>query len=299
MKARSLSRSERRWGILLALPAILGFFVFTLAPMLASLFFSFTNWTIGGGFSFIGIDNYKRMFTSDPLFLKSLSVTVYYTFAVVPLGLIVAFAVALLLNQDIKGKGLFRTIYYLPTLVPSIASAVLWIWLFNPDQGLLNSLLHAVHAPTSKWIYDSSTAVPSLVLMSTWAFGNTAVIFLAGLGGVPSHLYEAVAIDGGNAWHKLRHVTLPMMTPSIFYNLVSGVIVTFQVFNQAYVMTQGGPNNSTNFYIYYLYQTAFRDSQMGYASALAWVLFMITLVVTVLLFRSARKWVYYEMGAAR
>jgi multiple sugar transport system permease protein len=224
---------------------------------------------------------------------------VYYTFAVVPLGLIVAFAVALQLNQDIKGKGLFRTIYYLPTLVPSIASAVLWIWLFNPDQGLLNSLLHAVHAPTSKWIYDSSTAVPSLVLMSTWAFGNTAVIFLAGLGGVPSHLYEAVAIDGGNAWHKLRHVTLPMMTPSIFYNLVSGVIVTFQVFNQAYVMTQGGPNNSTNFYIYYLYQTAFRDSQMGYASALAWVLFMITLVVTVLLFRSARKWVYYEMGAAR
>jgi multiple sugar transport system permease protein len=180
-----------------------------------------------------------------------------------------------------------------------VASAVLWIWIFNPDVGLLNSMLKNVGLPGSKWIYDSSSAVPSLILMSTWGFGNAAVIFLAGLQGVPRQLYEAVAIDGGGAWRKFRHVTLPMMTPTIFYNLVTGVIGTFQVFNQAFVMTQGGPNNSTEFYIYYLYQTAFTKSEMGYASALAWVLFVIVLIVTLLLFRNARRWVYYEVGTAR
>lgn len=294
-----LSRSEQRWGVLMALPAILGFLIFTFVPMLASLFFSLTDWTIGGGFHFTGLANYRHMFGHDPLFTKSLTVTLYYTLGSVPLVLIVGFAAAMLLNQKARGRSIFRTIYYLPTLVPSVASAVLWIWLFNPDQGLLNSLLHDAGLPGSKWIYDQSTAVPSLILMTTWGFGNTAVIFLAGLQGVPTHLYEAVAIDGGGFWSKFRHITLPMMTPSIFYNLVTGVIGTFQVFNQAYVMTQGGPNNSTEFYIYYLYQTAFTKSQMGYASALAWVLFVIVLIVTLLLFRNARHWVYYEVGAAR
>lgn len=283
----------------MAAPAILGFAVFTLAPMLASLFFSFTDWTIGGSFSFTGLANYKRMFAHDPLFYKSLTATLYYTLGSVPLILIVGFLAAMLLNQKARGKGVFRTIYYLPTLVPSVASAVLWIWIFNPDVGLLNSMLRDVGLHGSQWIYDSSTAVPSLILMSTWGFGNAAVIFLAGLQGVPRHLYEAVAIDGGGAWRKFRNVTLPMMTPTIFYNLVTGVIGTFQVFNQAFVMTQGGPNNATEFYIYYLYQTAFTKSQMGYASALAWVLFAIVLVVTLALFRNARRWVYYEVGGAR
>jgi multiple sugar transport system permease protein len=296
---RGLGRSEQRWGLIMAAPAILGFVVFTLAPMLASLFFSFTDWTIGGSFSFTGLANYRHMFGHDPLFYKSLTVTVYYTLGSVPLILIVGFLAAMLLNQNAKGKSAFRTIYYLPTLVPSVASAVLWIWIFNPDVGLLNSMLKNVGLPGSKWIYDSSTAVPSLILMSTWGFGNAAVIFLAGLQGVPRQLYEAVAIDGGGAWSRFRNVTLPMMTPTIFYNLVTGVIGTFQVFNQAFVMTQGGPNNSTEFYIYYLYQTAFTKSEMGYASALAWVLFVIVLIVTLLLFRNARRWVYYEVGAAR
>jgi multiple sugar transport system permease protein len=294
-----LGRSEQRWGPIMAAPAILGFAVFTLAPMVASLFFSFTDWTIGGSFSFTGLTNYKRMFFHDPLFYKSLTVTLYYTLASVPLILIVGLLAALLLNQDARGKGIFRTIYYLPTLVPSVASAVLWIWIFNPDVGLLNSMLRDLGLHGSQWIYDSSTAVPSLILMSAWGFGNAAVIFLAGLQGVPRHLYEAVAIDGGGAWRKFRNVTLPMMTPTIFYNLVTGVIGTFQVFNQAFIMTQGGPNNATEFYIYYLYQTAFTKSQMGYASALAWVLFFIVLVITLLLFRNARRWVYYEVGDAR
>ena len=198
-----------------------------------------------------------------------------------------------------RGLSFWRTIYYLPTLVPAVASAVLWIWIFNPDFGLLNSTLRELGAPTSQWIYSETAAVPSLVIMSTWGFGNAMVIFLAGLQGVPRHLYEAVSIDGGGAWQRFRHVTLPMMTPTIFYNLVTGVIGTFQVFNQAYVMTQGGPNNATLFYIFYLYRTAFTESEMGYASALAWVLFMVIMVITILLFQNARRWVYYEMAGAR
>lgn len=289
---------ERRWGLFMAMPAILGFVIFTIGPMVASFFFSLTDWTIGSTPSFTGLQNYQRLL-DDHLFWKSLSVTTYYTLGAVPLTLIVGFAVALLLNQNVRGLSIWRTLYYVPTLVPAIANALLWIWIFNPDFGLLNSVLREAGMPTSQWIYSETMAVPSLVIMSTWGFGNAMVIFLAGLQGVPRHLYEAVSIDGGGMWQRFRHVTLPMMTPTIFYNLVVGVIGTFQVFNQAYVMTQGGPNNATLFYIYYLYRTAFTESEMGYASALAWVLFMIIMVVTFLLFQNARRWVYYEMAGAR
>ncbi|MEQ7011418.1 sugar ABC transporter permease [Actinopolymorpha sp. B17G11] len=291
-------RLERRWGIVLAMPAILGFVIFTIGPMVASFFFSLTDWTIGGSPSFIGVDNYQTL-AGDELFWKSLSVTTYYTLGTVPLILVLGFILALLLNQQVRGLSVWRTIYYLPTLVPAVASAVLWIWIFNPDFGLLNSLLRQAGLPTSQWIYSETAVVPSMVIMSSWGFGNAMVIFLAGLQGVPRHLYEAVSIDGGGVWQRFRHVTLPMMTPTIFYNLVTGVIGTFQVFNQAYVMTQGGPNNASLFYIYYLYRTAFTESAMGYASALAWVLFMIIMVITFLLFQNARRWVYYEMAGAR
>ncbi|MBZ2198890.1 sugar ABC transporter permease [Ruania sp. N2-46] len=284
--------------MLLALPAILGFAIFTIGPMVASLIFSLTDWQIGGDPQFIGVGNYVEM-AGDPLFWKSLGVTTYYTLAAVPLTLFVGFVVALLVNQSFRGQSLWRTVYYLPTLVPAVASAVLWIWIFNPDFGLFNTILRSVGLPTSNWLYSESTAIPSLVIMATWGFGNAMVIFLAGLQGVPGQLYEAVALDGGGAWAKFRHVTWPFMTPVIFYNLVTGVIGTFQVFNQAYVMTEGGPNNATLFYIYYLYTKAFTDSEMGYASALAWVLFLIVMVVTVVLFRNARSWVFYEMGDAR
>ncbi|MEV5967422.1 sugar ABC transporter permease [Kribbella sp. NPDC051952] len=293
------SRLERRWGLLLALPAIIGFVVFSLAPMAVSAVLSLTDWTIGSSPSFVGVDNYTRMFTSDPLFLKSLGVTTYYTLGAVPLTLVVAFAIAMLLNSKVRGLGIYRTIYYLPTLVPSVANAVLWLWIFNPDFGLLNSTLRQLGAPTSNWVFSETAVVPSLILMSSWGFGNIMVIFLAGLQGVPRHLYEAVAIDGGGAWRQFRHVTLPMMTPVLFYNLVTSIIGTFQVFNQAYIMTQGGPNNASTFYVYYLYTTAFTKSEMGYASALAWALFVIVMVITVALFRSSNRWVYYEMGAAR
>jgi multiple sugar transport system permease protein len=291
-------RLERRWGIILAMPAALGFVIFTIGPMIASFFFSLTDWTIGGSPSFIGVENYQTLYR-DELFWKSLSVTTYYTLGTVPLVLVLGFVLALLLNQQVRGLSFWRTIYYLPTLVPAVASAVLWIWIFNPDFGLLNSLLRQGGLPTSQWIYSETAVVPSMIIMSSWGFGNAMVIFLAGLQGVPRHLYEAVSIDGGGVWQRFRHVTLPMMTPTIFYNLVTGVIGTFQVFNQAYVMTQGGPNNASLFYIYYLYRTAFTESAMGYASALAWVLFMVIMVITFLLFQNARRWVYYEMAGAR
>ncbi len=291
-------RLERRWGLLMAVPAILGFAVFTAGPMLASLVFSLTDWQIGGTPAFVGTGNYEAL-ADDELFWKSLSATTYYTLGAVPVALIAAFAVAMLLNQRVRGLPVWRTIFYLPTLVPAIANVVLWIWIFNPDFGLLNSLLRQGGLPTGMWIYDEGMAVPSLIVMSTWGFGNTMVIFLAGLQGVPQHLYEAVSVDGGGPWHRFRHITVPMMTPTIFYNLVVGVIGTFQVFSQAYVMTEGGPNNATLFYVYYLFRKAFRESEMGYASALAWVLFMIIMLVTFLIFRNARRWVYSEMAGAR
>ncbi|MEO3749548.1 sugar ABC transporter permease [Streptomyces sp. B6B3] len=294
-----LTRMEQRWGMLLALPVVLGFLAFTVGPMVASFVISLTDWTIGGRTEWVGLDNYRTMFGDDDLFWKSLRVTLYYTLLAVPLGLAFGFAVALLLNREVRGRGLFRVLYYLPVLVPSVASAVLWMWIYNPDFGLLNQVLRSAGLPTSQWIYDSTTAVPSLAVMSAWGFGNAAVIFLAGLQGVPRHLYEAIEVDGGGPWAKFRYVTVPMMTPTIFYNLVMGLIATFQVFNEAYVMTQGGPDNATLFYNFYLYRTAFAEGRLGYASALAWVLFLLVVIATSLVFRSARRWVYYEAGEAR
>ncbi|MDY8025710.1 sugar ABC transporter permease [Paenibacillus polymyxa] len=289
-------RMERNWGLLFALPAILGLMIFTIGPIAASFVFSLTDWTIGGQMTFIGLDNYRTILTEDTTFSQSMFVTTYYALGSVPLGLAAAFIIALLLNQKVKGLSVFRTIYYLPTIVPSIANTMLWLWMFNPDFGLLNSLLEGVGLPGSKWIYDESTAIPSLIMMSTWGIGNTVIIFLAGLQSVPTHLYEAAEVDGGNRWHKFFHITIPSMTPTIFFNLVMSLISTFQAFNQAYVMTNGGPNNSTLFYVFYLWRTAFTETKIGYASALAWILFFVIMVLTVLIFSTSKKWVHYEGG---
>ncbi|MCP3808608.1 MULTISPECIES: carbohydrate ABC transporter permease [Paenibacillus] len=291
-----MMRMERNWGLLFALPAILGLMIFTIGPIAASFVFSLTDWTIGGQMTFIGLDNYRTILTEDATFSQSMFVTTYYALGSVPLGLAAAFIIALLLNQKVKGLSVFRTIYYLPTIVPSIANTMLWLWMFNPDFGLLNSLLEGVGLPGSKWIYDESTAIPSLIMMSTWGIGNTVIIFLAGLQSVPTHLYEAAEVDGGNRWHKFFHITIPSMTPTIFFNLVMSLISTFQVFNQAYVMTNGGPNNSTLFYVFYLWRTAFTETKIGYASALAWILFFVIMVLTVLIFSTSKKWVHYEGG---
>ncbi|WP_431090196.1 carbohydrate ABC transporter permease [Paenibacillus sp. 8b26] len=291
-----MMRMERNWGLLFALPAILGLLIFTIGPITASFVFSLTDWTIGGQMTFIGLDNYRTILTEDTTFSQSMFVTTYYALGSVPLGLVAAFIIALLLNQKVKGLSVFRTIYYLPTIVPSIANTMLWLWMFNPDFGLLNSLLEHAGLPGSKWIYDESTAIPSLIMMSTWGIGNTVIIFLAGLQSVPTHLYEAAEVDGGNRWHKFFHITIPSMTPTIFFNLVMSLISTFQAFNQAYVMTNGGPNNSTLFYVFYLWRTAFTETKIGYASALAWILFFVIMVLTVLIFSTSKKWVHYEGG---
>lgn len=289
---------EGKWGPLFALPAILGFFIFALAPFLASFAIGLTNWNIGAPVKFIGFQNYTNMLTKDPVVWKSLFATTYFALFSIPIGIIIAFVLAMLLNQKVKGLSIFRTIYYLPAVVPSIANIMLWVWLFNPNYGLLNAILQSMGLPSSQWIYSASSAVPSLVLMSTWGVGNTIIIFLAGLQGVPNHLFDAVEVDGGNAWHKFLYVTIPSMTPTIFFNLVLAIIGAFQTFNQAYLMTQGGPDYSTYFYVYDIFVQAFTNGNMGYACALSWFLFIIIMVLSVTVFRTSKYWVYYESGGA-
>ncbi|MFC5469587.1 carbohydrate ABC transporter permease [Cohnella suwonensis] len=291
-----LLRMERRWGILLALPVTLGLAFFAIGPIIASFVFSLTDWTIGGSSAFVGFHNYEKALTDDPVFAKSVGVTVYYVLASVPVALTSAFLLALLLNRKVKGLAVYRTIFFLPSIVPRIASTMLWLWLFNPDFGLLNSILDFLGLPESKWIYAEESAIPSVVLMSVWGVGTYMVIFLAGLQSVPSHLYEAVEVDGGGAWRKFFHVTLPSMTPTIFFNMVMMQIGAFQNFDNVYVMTQGGPNNATLLYVVYLYRVAFTETKIGYASALAWILFLIIVGLTLITFRTSKKWVHYEGG---
>ncbi|GGG22654.1 sugar ABC transporter ATP-binding protein [Paenibacillus abyssi] len=282
-------------GILFALPAILGFFIFTLGPMLASFVLTFTDLKLINPIKFIGLDNYVQLFRgSDGLFYKSLSTTFQYVFMSVPLNILFAFCVALLMNQQIKGRAFFRTVFYLPTIVPVFASSMIWIWILDPDLGLLNNVLKTLGLPTSMWIYSSETVIPSLVLMGLWVTGNTMIIFLAGLQGIPNHLYEALEVDGGNKLHKLLYITVPLMSPTIFFNLVLGFVGGFQIFAEAYIMTQGGPNNSSLFIVFYLYREAFQLSNMAYASTVAWFLFIIILVFTFVIFKTSRMWVYYE-----
>ena len=290
-----LQRSQGRWGVIFALPAVVGFLAFTLSPMLASGVIGLTDWTIGQPPQFVGFGNYHAI-AGDALFWKSLSVTGYYALLAVPGGLVVAFCTAALLNQARRGRGFFRTAFYLPVLVPPVASAVLWLWLFNPDAGLLNELLSAVGLPTSLWVYGESTAMPSVALMTIWGFGNMTLVFLAGLQGVSRELYEAAECDGASPLRRMWHITLPSISPVILFNLITGMIAAVQVFDAAYVMTQGGPNNATLVYVFYLYTKAFAEGQLGYASALAWILFLIIVVVTALVFRTSRQWVFYEGG---
>lgn len=289
------AKTEAKWGILFALPVITGFFLWTVGPTIASFILSLARWPTVGSPEFIGLGNYVQLFGSDNLFRKSLGVTTYYALGSIPLVIIAAFIVAMLLNQKVRGQSIFRTVYYLPSVVPAVAGAVLWLWLFNPNFGLLNYILSIFGLPPLMWIYDEIQVVPSFIVMSIWAMGGTMLIFLAGLQGVPNSLFEAIEIDGGNWWDKFRHITVPMMTPVIFFNLVMGVIGSFQIFNQAYIMTDGGPNNASLFFVYYLYLNAFRYGKMGYACALAWILFLTILGLTLIVFKSSSYWVFYEM----
>ena len=281
-------------GYLFISPWILGFIFFTGGTVVASLGLSFLNWKLIRPPRFVGLANYITMFTEDPLFWKSLQVTLTYVIIAVPLQIVFALFLAILLNQKVRIIALFRTIFYLPSVVSGVAVSVIWLWLYQPELGLLNNLLSQVGITGPAWLVSERWALPALIGMSLWTVGGPMIIFLAALQDVPEHLYEAAALDGAGEWAKFRHVTLPMLSPVVFFNLILGMIAAFQLFAQPYVMTRGGPLNATMFYALYLYLNAFEFLKMGYAAALAWIMFIIIMAFTFLQFRLARRWVHYE-----
>lgn len=288
-----LKRKEARIFYLLISPWLIHLIVLDAGPMLASLYFSFTEWNMLTSPEWIGLHNYAFALTEDPLFWKSLFITFGFAFVSVPLNLVVGLALALLLNISLPGSKLFRTIYYLPSQINGVAVMVMWIFVFNPDLGLLNTFLGLFGIQGPGWIFDPTWALPSLVFMSLWSVGGGTIIWLAGLKGIPESFYESSTLDGANAWKRFIYITLPLLTPTIFFNLVTGIIGALQKFGEAYVMTKGGPLNSTRFFNYHLYDYAFGKFEMGLASALAWLLFVIILALTLLIFSSSGKWVYY------
>ena len=291
----SMARREAIAGYLFTAPAVLGFLIWIAGPMLFSAWLSLTEWDLLSPPQFVGFSNYVTMF-QEPLFWQSLKVTFYFTLVSVPLFQVAALAVALLMNVKVRGISVFRTIYYLPSIVPVVANAMLWAWILNSDFGLLNAVLRYFGLPKVLWLQDPTWAMPALITMSLWGIGGAMLIYLAGLQGVPQQLYEAAELDGANFWHRFRHVTIPMLSPVIFFNLLMGLIGALQTFTQGYIMTNGGPENSTLFYALYIYRQAFTNFQMGYAAALAWVLFMIVLVLSVFVFRYLGQQVHYEEG---
>ena len=298
----SLARREALWAYAFITPWIIGFLVFTIGPMLASLYFSFTDYNIITAPRWIGLTNYTNLF-QDELFWHSLGVTFKFGLVALPLGLIFSYLIAVLLNTKISGINFWRTIYFLPSVIAGVAVALLWIRIFDQRYGLLNPFLEHFGIKGPGWLSDPDWVITALVIMSLWGVGGNVIIYLAGLQGVPTDLYDAAKVDGATAWQRFRYVTLPMTTPVIFYNLVLGLIGTFQYFTEVYVISSGnsgntgglgGPARSTLFYNIYLYQNAFKYFHMGYASTMAWVLFVIVLVLTLLIFRSSDVWVYYE-----
>ena len=291
----SLSRREALWAYAFIAPWTIGFIVFTIGPMLASLFFSFTNYNVVDSPRWVGITNYVNLFHDD-LFWHSLGITFKFAAMSLPLGLVFSYLIAVLLNSKISGINIWRTLYFLPSVIAGVAVALLWVRIFDPKFGILNPLLEKIGIQGPGWLSDPHWALSALVIMSLWGVGGNVIIYLAGLQGVPTDLYDAAKVDGATAWQRFRYVTLPMTTPVIFYNLVLGLIGTFQYFTEVYVITNGagGPARSTLFYNLYLYQNAFRYFHMGYASTMAWVLFIIVLGLTLLIFRSSDVWVYYE-----
>ncbi|GCE26149.1 spermidine/putrescine ABC transporter permease [Dictyobacter alpinus] len=292
-KSKLEAREARSFWLLIS-PWLIGFLFFTGGPVLASFILSFTDYTgTSSAPNFIGLQNYTSLF-ADSIFLKSLAVTVYYVVLSVPLALVGSLFLAILLNQRVRFLGVFRTIYYMPTVIAGVAVSLLWQWIFNPDLGIANYILNSLHLPSSLWFQDESSVIPSFVLMSLWGLGGPMIVFLASLQNIPSDLYEAASLDGANNWHRFRSITLPMISPAILLNLVTGVIGAFQVFVQGYVITQGGPNFASEFYVLYLFNNAFQYFKFGYAASQAWILFVIIFALTVALLQISRRLVYYE-----
>jgi multiple sugar transport system permease protein len=285
-------------------PAIVGFVLFNLGPMIASGYLSLSRYDVVSPPEFVGFDNYAYLMTQDPAFWPSVRVTLVYAAVSVPLGLALSLAVALLLNRRVRMLGTFRTIYFLPSLLPATASGVVWVYIFHPSQGLLNRLLAQAGVQGPAWTQSVDWALPALIIMGLWSFGGAMVIFLAGLQDVPRSLYEAAELDGAGRFHQFRHVTFPILSPVIFFNLVMGLIGAFKAFDSAYVFgmsgggggVPGGPARATLFYVLNLYLKAFNYFHMGLASAMAWLLFLAIVLLTWLNFRLARRWVHAGGG---
>ena len=286
---------ENRNGYLFIMPWILGFFLFTLLPMVFSAILSLCEWDIVTGLStieFVGLENFTGMF-KDPKFWQSLKVTFKFCLITIPCYQIVSLFVAFLLAMDIKGMKIFRVVYFLPSIIPTIAATMIWTRIFAQD-GILNKSLSVIGIKGPAWLTDRNTALYALMIMGLWGVGNTIIIYLSGLQGVSEELKEAARVDGAKGWQIFFKITVPMISPTIFFNVVMAVIGSFQYFTQAYVMTEGGPMQSTLFYNLYLYQKAYKEYQMGYASAMAWVMFIIIMLFTMLVIKSSSFWVYYQ-----
>ncbi len=303
--AQVLTRTQRRPmnpivrrnlinGLLFISPWLFGLMVFTIYPVLASFYYSFTQYDVVSPPKWIGLDNYIEAFTNDPLFYRAIGNTLWYAAVALPLGLLVSVSVSLLLNMKVRGLAIYRTIFFLPSIVPDVASALLWGWMLNPQFGLVNQLLKRLGLPGLGWLADPTWSKPALVLIGLWGFGGSMVIYLAALQDISEQLYEAAELDGAGSWAKTWNITLPMLTPTIFFNLVLGLIGTFQYFTTAFVLTGGGPAGSTSFYALLIYNNAFRYFKMGYASALSWLLFAFVFTLTWVIFKTSGRWVYYE-----
>ncbi len=288
-------------GLLFASPFLFGFAVFTLYPLLASFFYSFCDYNVFDAPVFKGTKNYAELL-GDPIFRKACVNTLVFTVFSVPVTMLTALGLAMLLNLKVRGQSFYRVAFFLPSIVPIVASSVLWIWIFNPQFGILNVCIRAVKPwldpyfvlPVPGWLTDPAWAKTALIIMSVWGAGSNMVLYLAGLQEVPKELYEAADIDGANAWRRTWHITLPSISPTLFFTLIMGCIGTLQYFTQAWVMTAGGPADSTLFYSLYLFNNAFTYFRMGYASAMAYVLFLVIVLCTVVLFRGSRRFVHYQ-----
>jgi multiple sugar transport system permease protein len=287
---------KSRNGYLFAMPWFIGFGVFLAYPIVASVYFSFTEYSVLKPPIWVGTQNYEALL-SDEVFYKTLGNTLIFAALFVPLATVVAFGLALLLNTKVRFMALYRTVFFVPSLVPVVSLVILWMWLFNGEHGLINLVLGSVGITGPPWLTDVAWSKPAIVMMSLWGVGNAMVIYLAGLQGVPQSLYEAADLDGASAWHKTRNVTIPLVSPVILFNVVMGIINSLQVFTQPYVMSEdGAPSRSIYFYSMYLFDNAFKYHKMGYASAMAWIMFLVIFLLTLLALKAAEKRVHYEGG---
>lgn len=287
-----LARSQLVAGLLFISPWMVGFAVFLAYPLISSAYYSFTDFSGFGAPQWVGIANYRGLL-NDSLFWTSLYNTLYYTVLAIPIGLVVSMILAMAMNQRLREVAVYRAVFYLPSILPVFATAFIFVWFMNPQFGLLNYLLRLVGLPAPNWLTDPAWAKFAIVLLAQWGAGNAALIFLAGLREIPRELYEAAEIDGARFRHKFWKITAPMMTPLFLFDVIWGLSLGLQVFTQAYIMTGGGPGDSTLFYVLYLYRNAFQYSKMGYASAMAWILFILSLLSALAIFKTSAKWVYY------